>query len=61
MNKPLTYLIAENTFFDADKELFYTDIAVEGKNMPLHYTVWANTETESRKKAIRLAEILTNN
>lgn len=55
----LSFIVSPVTFYDTDKELFYTEIAVDQRQMPLHYTAWANTETESREKAVRLAEILT--
>lgn len=55
----LTYIVSPVTFYDTDKELYYTEIAVDQRQMPLHYTVWGKTENESREKAIRLAEILT--
>lgn len=55
----LTYIVSPVTFFDNEKELFYTEIAVDQRQMPLHYTAWAKTSEESREKATRLAEILT--
>ena len=53
------FTISPVTFYDQDEQLFYTKMGVEGKNIPLHYTVWGKTETESRTSAEKLGEILT--
>jgi len=53
------YTISPHTLFDADENLYFTKMGIEGKNMPLHYTVWGKSETESRDRATQLAEILT--
>jgi macrodomain Ter protein organizer (MatP/YcbG family) len=53
------YVISPITLFDADENLYFTKMGVEGKNMPLHYTVWGKTSDESRKRANQLGEILT--
>lgn len=57
MNKK--YTISPHTLYDADEELYFTKMGIEGKNMPIHYTVWGKTESESRQRAIDLAIILT--
>ena len=54
------YLIAPITVYCEDNMLFETKLAIEGKHMPLHYSVWGATEEISRKRAEALAEILTN-
>lgn len=53
------YIISPVTLFDEEQELWSTKLGVEGKHMPLHYTVWGETELKSRERAERLAEILT--
>jgi len=53
------YIVSPHTFFDADENLWFTKMGIEGKNMPLHYTVWGKTESESRERATTLGEILT--
>jgi len=53
------YIISPHTLFDADENLYFTKMGIEGKNMPIHYTVWGKTESESRDRANALAEILT--
>ena len=60
-NKTMTkkYTISPHTLFNEDENLYFTKMGVEGKNMPLHYTVWGKTETESRTRAEQLGEILT--
>lgn len=58
MNKK--YIISPITTWENDEMLWATKLGIEGKNMPLHYTVWGKTELESRLRTERLAEILTN-
>lgn len=53
------YTISPVTFFDEDEKLYFTKMGGDGKHMPLHYTVWGKSETESRERANSLAEILT--
>ena len=53
------YIISEHTLFDAEENLYYTKMGIEGKNMPIHYTVWGSTEQESKQRANDLAQILT--
>lgn len=53
------YTISEHTLFDAEENLYFTKMGIEGKNMPLHYTVWGKSESESHQRANDLAEILT--
>lgn len=53
------YIISPITTYCEEQELFATKIGVEGKHMPLHYTVWGNSEAQSRSRAEKLAEILT--
>lgn len=54
------YIISPITTYCEEQELFATKIGVEGKHMPLHYTVWGNSEAQSRARAEKLSEILTN-
>ena len=53
------YTISPHTLFDENEKLYITKMGVEGKNMPLHYTVWGKTETESRERANNMGKILT--
>lgn len=53
------YIISPITTWDEEEERWATKVGIEGKTMPLHYTVWGSTEQESRERAERLAEILT--
>lgn len=57
MNKK--YIISPITTWENDEMLWATKVGIEGKDMPLHYTVWGKTEQESRLRTERLAEILT--
>ena len=54
------YIISPVTTYCEEQELYATKIGIEGKHMPLHYTVWGNTEAQSRARAEKLAEIITN-
>lgn len=53
------YIISPVTLWDAEQEQFATKLGIEGRTMPLHYTVWGKTESQSRSRAEQLAEILT--
>lgn len=61
MQKEQKYIISPITTYDDEQLLYATKLGIEGKNMPLHYTVWGKTEQESRERAERLAEKLTRN
>lgn len=54
------YIISPVTTYNEDTMLFDTLLGIDGKNMPLHYTVHGKTETQSRERAVKLAEMLTN-
>ena len=53
------YILSDHTIFDEDEQLYFTKMGVEGKNMPLHYTVWGITPEQSRQRGNELGEILT--
>jgi hypothetical protein len=53
------YIISPVTLWDEEEQQFSTKLGIEGRNMPLHYTVWGKTESQSRSRAEKLAEILT--
>lgn len=53
------YTISRHTLFDSDENLYFVKMGIEGKNMPVHYTVWGKTPDETRERANTLAEILT--
>lgn len=53
------YIISPITTWEDNEMLYATKLGIEGKNMPLHYTVWGKTELESRLRTEKLAEILT--
>ena len=55
----MNYKISPVILYDEDEKLFYTKVGVQGRNMPLHYTVWGMTEEECRTRAERLVEILS--
>jgi hypothetical protein len=55
----MKYIVSPVTLYDDEQEQFSTKLGVEGKTMPLHYTVWGTTEIESRERAARLGEILS--
>lgn len=57
--QPLKYLVSPHTLMDYDKDLYKTEIGIEGRNMPLHYTCWGKTQDESRQRADALGRILT--
>jgi hypothetical protein len=57
----MKYIVSPVTLYDDEQEQFCTKLGVEGKTMPLHYTVWGNSEEESRDRAVKLGEILTKN
>lgn len=59
MQKEPKYIISPITTWDDEQLLWQTKLGIEGKNMPLHYTVWGKTQLESRQRTERLAEILT--
>lgn len=59
LNKMKKYIISPVTVYDDEQELWATKVGIEGKTMPLHYTVWGQTEQQSRERAERLGEILT--
>lgn len=59
MSKETKYIISPITTWDDEQMLYATKLGIEGKNMPLHYTVWGKTEHESRFRAENLVEILT--
>lgn len=54
------YIISPITTYCEEEKLYATKLGIEGKHMPLHYTVWGNTEAQSRSRAEELAEIMTN-
>jgi len=53
------YIISPVTLYDKEQESWATKVGIEGKTMPLHYTVWGITKDISRERAERLGEILT--
>lgn len=53
------YIISPVTVYDDEQEQWATKVGIEGKTMPLHYTVWGQTEQHSRERAERLGQILT--
>jgi hypothetical protein len=59
MQIEIKYIISPITTWDDEQMLFATKLGIEGKNMPLHYTVWGKTQQESRTRTEMLAEILT--
>jgi len=54
------YIISPVSSYCEDEQMWATKLGIEGKHMPLHYTVWGNTEAQSRSRAEELAEIMTN-
>jgi hypothetical protein len=54
----MKYIISPITTLNNESELYETKVGVEGKNMPLHYTVHGKTEKESRERAERLVSIM---
>ena len=59
MSQKLNYLISPITTWDEEKELYETKIAIDQRNMPLHYSCWGTTIDISRKRAETLGIILT--
>ena len=55
------YIISPITVFDNDHELFETHVGRDLEGMPLDYSVWGETEEDSRNEAIALIDILNAN
>ena len=56
--KEIKYIISPVTLYDNDLEMYSTKVGYEGKNMPLLYSVWGNSEQESRVRAALLIDNL---
>lgn len=53
------YVISPHTLFDADENLYFLKIGVEGKDKPVHFTVWGKTPQEAQTRGNELVEALT--
>jgi hypothetical protein len=55
----MKYIISPITVFDNDHELWETYVGTNEEGMPLLYSAWGKTESESRISAQTICDLLT--